>query len=207
MTLANFKYTIVHIRGEDNVWADLLSRWGVHRPSKPAAPTNCALSTLFRAPIAPSLDPALDQWPTIDAISKIQDEALAKDGPRPKLKKKDGVWRTIFDAIWIPSTATHLQLRVCVIGHCGGGGHRGMKTILTTIPDCFEWEAMEEGIKTFCSTCLHFSTIGGHREPRPLAHAMHEDVPNELIHFDYLYLGPSAAGANYVLIIKDDASA
>ena len=28
MLLSNFEYKIFHISGEDNCWADLLSRWG-----------------------------------------------------------------------------------------------------------------------------------------------------------------------------------
>jgi len=40
-----------------------------------------------------------------------------------------------------------------------------------------------------------------------MGHALHSDRPNEIIHFDYLYMGPSDQGMQYVLIIKDDASA
>jgi transposase InsO family protein len=35
---------------------------------------------------------------------------------------------------------------------------------------------------------------------------MHATNPNEIIHFDYLYMGKSVDDAEYVLIVKDDFS-
>jgi hypothetical protein len=35
---------------------------------------------------------------------------------------------------------------------------------------------------------------------------MHATKPNEVIHFDYLYMGKSVDDAEYVLIVKDDVS-
>jgi hypothetical protein len=66
---------------------------------------------------------------------------------------------------------------------------------------------MRSGIASFCQTCLHcLSTIGGTRGTRPMGHALHADKPNDLIHFDFLYLGKRSTGDIYVLILKDDAS-
>lgn len=43
--------------------------------------------------------------------------------------------------------------------------------------------------------------------PRPLASALHAQRPNEVVHLDYLYMGPSSAeGPKYVLLLKDDLS-
>jgi hypothetical protein len=33
---------------------------------------------------------------------------------------------------------------------------------------------------------------------------LHASKPNEVIHVDYLYMGPSVDDAKYVLIVKDD---
>ena len=66
---------------------------------------------------------------------------------------------------------------------------------------------MRTDISVFCNTCLHCSsTIGGLSIPRTLSHALHAEKPNELIHFDFLYLGDSITNVTYCLIIKDDAS-
>ena len=50
------------------------------------------------------------------------------------------------------------------------------------------------------------ATLGGNRVPRPMGHTLHADLPNEVIHFDFLYMGPSDTGQKYALILKDDAS-
>ena len=50
------------------------------------------------------------------------------------------------------------------------------------------------------------ATAGGAIAPRPLAHAMHATRPNEMLHFDFLYIGPSRRGFQCVLILKDDLS-
>ena len=44
------------------------------------------------------------------------------------------------------------------------------------------------------------------QHPRPLAHALHGSKPNEVLHFDYLYLGPGSDSLNYVSILKDNFS-
>ncbi len=59
-----YTYTIYHIPGEDNVWADLMSRWGAsnnHRLLSIRIPAS------FAAPIAPDLDPDFT-WPSADEI-------------------------------------------------------------------------------------------------------------------------------------------
>lgn len=35
---------------------------------------------------------------------------------------------------------------------------------------------------------------------------MHAERPNELLHWDYVYMGPSNKGYEYILVFKDDAS-
>jgi Integrase zinc binding domain len=82
-----------------------------------------------------------------------------------------------------------------------------MKATKDTISSLFYWSSIADDIKTFCNTCLHcVSTIGGERMPRPLGEAIHADKPNEVLHFDYLYMGPSNKEDQYLLILKDDLS-
>jgi IS30 family transposase len=45
-----------------------------------------------------------------------------------------------------------------------------------------------------------------HTAPRPRKEASHTSRPDEIMHFDYLYMGPSVDIAKYVLIVKDDSS-
>jgi hypothetical protein len=55
----DYDYRIWDIAGDDNVWIDLLSRWG-------STPASCAI---FRAPLkaAPLEDPNF-VWPTLEEI-------------------------------------------------------------------------------------------------------------------------------------------
>ena len=66
---------------------------------------------------------------------------------------------------------------------------------------------MKADVEAFCRSCLNcLLTIGGHRVPRPMNHALYPDKPNEVLHFDYFYMGESTTGAVYTLLLKDDAS-
>lgn len=204
LTLASFRYTIVHIPGEENVWADLLSRWG-SRQDDPAC--DIRIASLFSAPVAPELDPDFT-WPSAADIKRSQADAKDKVTPLPSgLTEVDGILQNNAGATWIPHTDTALKLRLCIIGHCGRGGHRGATTTLENIKGHFVWKDMKTDIATFCNTCLHCNaTSGGRRVPRPFAQTLHADKPNELLHFDYLYMGCSDTGEVYILILKDDAS-
>ena len=203
LSLSAFRYSISHVPGDQNLWADLLSRWGAKdNYEKP----DYSINALFEAPISPDRDPDFT-WPTIEEIINVQQEATKAEKIPEGLSLKSGALVTSTEAIWLPSTAEDLQLRICIIGHCGRGGHRGAETTFRNIQKHFIWNTMKTDIITFCNTCLHCqATIGGKRIPRPLSHALHTDTPNELIHFDFLYMGESVTGQTYVMIIKDDAS-
>ena len=110
-------------------------------------------------------------------------------------------------AVWIPADAVNVQPRLCTIRHRGRGGHRGVTTTLKNICEHFFWRTMRADVTSFSNTCLHCeATIGEHRKPRPFAHPMQADRPNELLHFDFLYMNESRTCEKYVLILKDDAS-
>lgn len=53
MLISEFRYEIVHIVGDENIWADLLSRWGSATPTPSDFPK---LADLLRAPVAPPSD-------------------------------------------------------------------------------------------------------------------------------------------------------
>jgi hypothetical protein len=202
---SSYTYTIEHVPGPENVCSDMLTRW--------AAPsTHARISAFMVAPLSPSLQESFE-WPQAAEIRHAQDaDLLTSDDPdsltgRGILLSTDGLYRTSSDQVWIPSSASELQLRICVVSHTGLGGHRGFKTTLGTIQSCFSWPTINEDVQSFCNSCLHCrSTIGGDRTTRPLGEAIHATLPNEVIHFDFLFMGPSDVGYKYVLLIKDDLS-
>ncbi|OWY90110.1 hypothetical protein PHMEG_00041912 [Phytophthora megakarya] len=121
--------------------------------------------------------------------------------------EEDSLWRDNRGCIWIPDTAIDLQVRVCVVGHFGIAGHRGATVTLQKIGEHFVWTDMKIDIDYFVKRCLHCaSTVGGPPVPRALGEAMHTDRPNELLDWDFLFMGESDTQREYVLVIKDDAS-
>jgi RNase H-like domain found in reverse transcriptase/Reverse transcriptase (RNA-dependent DNA polymerase)/Integrase zinc binding domain/Integrase core domain len=206
LKLSSYRYSIEHVAGSDNVWSDMLTRW--------AAPARLArVSALLMAPIAPTLDDSF-VWPTAREIRLLQDASLTQNGSyfdapaaeRPTLVDKE-LYRTPGGQVWIPPESIELQLRICIVAHSGHGGHRGRLPTTNSITALFYWKTLIEDVRTFCKTCLHCcSTIGGDRTPRPYGQALHATTPNEVLHFDFLYMGPSQSGVKYLLLIKDDLS-
>jgi hypothetical protein len=67
------------------------------------------------------------------------------------------------------------------------------------------WDGIENDVKVFLSSCFHCLAVrNGQLIRRPLGTAMHASKPNELLHFDFCYIGPGEQGYTYVLILKDD---
>ena len=75
MQLSAFRYTINHISGEDNCWADLLSRWG----GRTGGIIHGTLGALFHAPISPDLDPDFT-WPKPADIKREQQRGISEWG-------------------------------------------------------------------------------------------------------------------------------
>lgn len=63
-----FRYEAINISGEENVWADLLSRWGSHNQPKP---TRGSINPIFQAPHVPDLYKYFN-WPGISNIAELQ---------------------------------------------------------------------------------------------------------------------------------------
>ena len=72
-------------------------------------------------------------------------------------------------------------------------------------------------MREFVRQCLHCAdTRSGDVVPRPLGETVHGTAPNEVAHFDYLYVGesgpqasqglPEDGGFRYILVIMNDLS-
>ena len=183
LTLAAYRYTIVHIPGEANTWADILTRWNPGNAVGSLAALRSSLATITRARVTSSTAFA---WPTKEQLQQAQDGAIA-EGEDPPLNafKADGLWRTKKGATCVPAKNTVLQLRLCLIAHCGRAGHRSAETTFRNMTPHVWWKSMRADVLCFCNTCLHCqATNGGRRILRPLAHTLHAKKPNELLHFD-----------------------
>jgi hypothetical protein len=60
--------------------------------------------------------------------SDLKEVPLKKRGANGLLVNEQG-------KIWIPTNAVSMQVRLCVIAHCGRGGHRGHQVTLSAIKE------------------------------------------------------------------------
>jgi transposase InsO family protein len=67
---------------------------------------------------------------------------------------------------------------------------------------------MAKDVKVFVQNCLHcVATITGDKVSRPLGTQLPTTKPNEILHFNYLYIWLSRDGKyQYLLLIMDDLS-
>jgi hypothetical protein len=181
---------IEHIVGEDNVWGDVLSRWGSGGGGKRVSATN-VLGAFFQAPFQVAASPP--ELPSLQdilieqkmAMKRHKDAAPTAQGPNGLLVFDDG-------AIWIAQNATDLQLRICVAAHCGSAGHRGTKATLAKIEPKVRWDSLNEDVDTFMKSCLLCKvSASGDSVPTPMSETLHSDQVGEILHFDYMYMGPS----------------
>jgi Integrase zinc binding domain len=119
-----------------------------------------------------------------------------------------GGMRMMNNALWIPECAVELQLRLFVEANCRSAGHRAYEATLGAIKEYVAWATMAKDVKVFVQNCLHcVATIPGDKMPRPLGTQLHATKPNEILHFDFLYIGFSRDGKyQYLLLNKDDLS-
>jgi hypothetical protein len=213
--LGQYRYTIYHIAGELNVWADLLSRWitvPVRCPSRQMMLLQGVGSAVFAAPSG--------EFPTAAIISQRQEAAMTRrhsagggEGEEKDFSQSDdGIYyveRKGSRRVWIPDDDEELQQRLLVIAHCGEAGHRGVDATMERLK-LFWWGSMREDTRLFVSRCLNcVDGRLGEKMPRPLGELVHGKEPNQVLHFDFLHLGASELGESeykYVLVLYDDFS-
>lgn len=200
--LAEFNYSIEHIPGESNLWADMLTRWAAKGNSQYPARRTATLKV-------PLITEELPELPSVLSISECQKISPPSEDSEFSLVETEGVevWKKADGQLYIPPADTEMQLRICVAAHCGLGGHRGRSTTKAIVEEKVVWPTMEQDIDSFCQSCfICLISSTGEKVPRPLGHQEHAERVGELLHFDFLYVGESGQGYEYVLILKDDFS-
>lgn len=193
--LSMYNYTCVHIKGTDNVWADIIGRWT--QPS--------TMRRIVKIPELPSSDNTEFSWPTPTEIAE-QQTAHADLRPRD-LRLENGLWVNDSGSTWIPDDSSDLQTRLLIIAHTGPSGHRGATSTESTLKKYYFWSTLSADTKAFLSACIHcLSTTGGKKVPRPFGPAAHGTKPNDLLQFDYIEIAPGHNNEKYVLMLRDDHS-
>lgn len=109
--------------------------------------------------------------------------------------------------VWIPEDSEELKLRLLKIAHGGKAGHRGGEATAASLRVEFVWKGLTTDAKDFVSNCLLcVRSRSGSKVPRPLSSTLNASKPNEVLHFDYVYLGDGDNENRYVFILKDDFS-
>ncbi|MEM1369509.1 MAG: RNase H-like domain-containing protein [Cyanobacteria bacterium P01_H01_bin.15] len=202
--LSAFNYRIEHVPGDCNIWPDIMTRW-MRGYRKPPAIRRISSVIPFIGVVQSPNDSEFT-WPSSSEISKIQSRASA---PKNSITTGNGILE-LDGLIWIPDNAIDLKLRLITIAHAGTAAHRGADSTYHALHEIFYWKNMRADVRSFVAECLLcVMSKSGEKVPRPLASTAHASSPNEIIHFDYLYLGQSSNNSNpmkYVLVIKDDLS-
>lgn len=120
--LNGFRYIIEHVPGDQNVWADMLTRWAFKCNTTVNVQTIGKLKSLFLAPVNPAVDNKLD-WPSQFDLEEAQ--SRSKSTLESTLTKNENLYHTANGKVWIPDDEKLLQLRILVAAHTNRGGQRG----------------------------------------------------------------------------------
>ncbi|KAE9062830.1 hypothetical protein PF007_g29768 [Phytophthora fragariae] len=261
LSLTGLAFQVEHIDGTDNLWADLLSRWGL--PVEEAGVSmQCKFITRSRARelaeaadaeesdsvvepevrvdqdhthrvdqvhrghevpehsevlVDPNHTEPVDQvlrlhmisddfeFPSLGSIRAAQEEH-ASSAPL-EVGRDDSGLVLVNDRLWVPAAATELLQRIFVISHCGLQGHRGLEPMVSTIESVFSISGLSALCRRFLSRCLLCKHVkGGNIITRPWGPTYDATEPNELLHWDFLFMGESAGASKYVLVLKDGLS-
>ena len=195
LALMGYNYIIEHIPGEKNLWADLLSRWGL--PSR----TMC----IKNFPVVRPLDDPEFSFPTRQEIVECQSKENIKD--RDDLSYNQYGEITHRDKLWIPENNEELLLRIFIVAHTGIAGHRGVASTTRVIQKFCSCRNLRTKILKYCKECLLcLQTKGGHTIRRPLGRTIQAQKPNEVLHMDFYFVGGAYNGWKYILVMKDGAS-
>jgi transposase InsO family protein len=202
LKLVGCRYVIEHIAGEDNVWADIVSRWGQQAPIPNATIKRVTTrGAIERSVLRPMHDDEF-VWPSLGEIRGAQ-EQHSGDAPLGD-RERDGVLR-VDGRPWIPARAHELLQRLLVISHCGAQGHRGEDVMVEALQRRFTIPAVRQQVQRFVRACLLCKHVkGGQLVQRQWQDHDMATKRNECLHMDYLYLGESYGNARYVLLLKDE---
>lgn len=215
--LSEFNYTVEHIPGKNNVWADMLTRWAAPNFSKSPARRVSAI----RVPLITEEKPDL---PSLEVIQQSQRKNLPQNSNQWKFNQKIKfsnnfieaeeepsqnveLWENEKGQLFIPPEGEELQLRIIVAAHCGLSGHHRYATTCNIIKEKVFWDTIDPDVKEFVQVFLSCLLSGnGVKVPSPLGQQVHAERVGKLLHFDYVYVGESSDGKASLLILKDDFS-
>lgn len=192
-----FAFFINYFKGTTNVCADLRTRWSNGYRS---------VTAQWVADLCCNIVPASNEIEIV-AIEKIiieqkkyaQPVGISQDGERIYRNKMQ---------LWIQTQLASFQLWIIVEVHCESGGSRAHTATMNTIVETYWCLEVKKNVREFMLSCIHcIVSRTGERILRPLERAIHGTEQNEVVHADFLYMGPpKGINLKYVLLIKEDIS-
>lgn len=150
--LNSFSYHIEMIPGEENVVADMLTRWAA-APQARVAPCPGRLKKLVQAPIQEPTDDGVPDWPSLRRISEAQIKHSSSRPSEGYIDSEGVVRLRPDDAVWVPEHE-ELQLSILIAAHAAAGGHRGVDATYASMQPYCRWPNMRQDAKEFVNSCV-----------------------------------------------------
>ena len=207
LSLMGYKFSVHHIPGKMNVWADLLSRWAL-------PPEETTTIPLKQVKLFPMQDDAF-AFPTIDEIKQSQARYASEVQTRGDLFAKSDGTIYFYDRkrnecthrVWVPEADEALLLRLLIVAHNGRAGHTGINPMFKLLHEFMYTQKLRTRVQAFCKECLLCKHIrDGYIIPRPLGRTLQATAPHQILHLDYLFVGTAHNGWKYILVLKDNFS-
>jgi hypothetical protein len=223
--LGRFDYDILHISGESNIWADILSRWIPPHLASIGHDHALVVAPDLHVPLTPPITvlsvavlaaAQLTSWgsdPTCLELCQSLTPVLCPDNYLVHFSSQDDLWHvtdTPHCPIWIPLMCRDIIDRILITAHCGSTGHRGFDATMHRL-HCVYWTSQRADVRAFIHDCLNcLDSKYGKKVPRPYAETVHGQGPLQVIHVDHLHVGDSdvtdASGGIYkwICVVTDD---
>jgi transposase InsO family protein len=208
VTLRAFPMRVEWIPGDDNFFADMLSRFGsphrVLQSAVLAVTTDSSSSGQHGAGVVTDCGQRfmVEDFPSQLEVTRAQQLAIVSrtlDTRQLGLRWSDASDGYVegADRLYVVDTR-HLRLRILIVAHAGPAGHRGVTTTLSNILQCFWWESVEQDTRAFVRTCYAcVCTKSLSVVPRPLGQQLHGTRPGEVISCDFMYVRKPSRGSSH----------
>ncbi|POM74202.1 Hypothetical protein PHPALM_8882 [Phytophthora palmivora] len=157
--LMEFRYTIVHIEGTNNLWVDMITRSGGCPPAALTMTKTASFKRVTRSQVWTARQPVLrplDQegftWTTLTEIAAAQTAHIAS-APAAGYRDESGMIR-IGGALRVPTVAKTLIQRRPVMAQCDAQGHRGENVVLSHMRCLFSIDGLTKLVRRFLRSCL-----------------------------------------------------
>lgn len=132
LLLQDYRYHIEHVRGIDNDWADLVSRW-LMPPTPPTGVVNRTRAAISISRLRPLQDEAF-VWPIVAHVRDAR-QRFRRSASAGAVESEQHGLIMVERKVWIPTNAKELITRILVVTHYGLNAHRDADTMLVQLSE------------------------------------------------------------------------